>query len=274
MSNGHSCEQTAALLPDFLQGSLGRGQDDLVEQHLRQCDGCRESVAVWNKLSMLPQDEPSPLLRTRFEAMLAAYQQARADAPPHFVERRTKVSLWGAFGWQQWATGLAAAVVALVIGFSAGRYTEKTRGVVSGPHEVAAVRQELSEMRQLVVLSMLQQQSASERLQGIAYSSQQGQTDPRVLEALLGALRTDGSVDVRIAALNALSAHGKQPMVKTGLLEALQPNQSPLVQVALIDLLVQMRDRDAVRQLRSLQQNQQMNPAVRQRAQWALTKLN
>ncbi|MBI3406662.1 MAG: zf-HC2 domain-containing protein [Acidobacteria bacterium] len=269
-----NCEQISELLPDYLQGSLGRGQEDLVERHLRECAACRESVALWNKLSLLPKEEPSPALRARFEAMMLAYEEARraessrAIAPPAKV-----VPIWGGSGWQQWAAGLAAAVVLLIIGFSAGRYSGLTRDM-SAPQELTAVRAELSYMRQLVVLSMMQQQSASERLQGIAWSAQQGQTDPKVLEALVRALRFDSSVDVRLAALTALTPHGKQPIVKTGLIEALQPQQSPLVQVALIDLMVEQRDRSAVRQLQNFQQNPQLNPAVRKRAEWALAKLN
>ena len=87
-------------------------------------------------------------------------------------------------------------------------------------------------------------------------------------------LRYDGSVDVRLAALNALSRYGNQPTVRTGLREALQDRQSPLVQVALIDMLVEMRDSGAVQQLQKLRQDPGLNPTVRQRADWAMSRLN
>ena len=136
------------------------------------------------------------------------------------------------------------------------------------------LRAELRNMRQLVILSMLQQQSASERLQGVNWSMQKGTSDPRVLDALLNTLRHDASVDVRLAALRALSSHHDEPVVRTGLLDSLQPHQSPLVQVALIDLLVELRDASAVQQLQRMQQDRNLNPVVRERADWALTKLN
>src|SRR5207253_8403487 len=68
-------------------------------------------------------------------------------------------------------------------------------------------------MKQMVVLSMLQQQSAGARLEGVTWSTRDQQLDPKVLSALLHTLRHDPSVDVRLAALDALSRHSAQPHV-------------------------------------------------------------
>ncbi len=64
------CEEIGELLPDYLQGSLKAEQDNLVEQHMEQCADCREEVAIWKKLSLLPVEKPSAESRERFEAML------------------------------------------------------------------------------------------------------------------------------------------------------------------------------------------------------------
>jgi HEAT repeat protein len=129
-------------------------------------------------------------------------------------------------------------------------------------------------MKQMVVLSMLQQQSAGERLQGVTFSTREQAADPRVLSALLRTLRYDSSVDVRLAALDALTRHGNQPQVRKGLMEALEGQQSPLVQVGLIDFLVESRDTTARQQLESLKLKPNLNPDVRERAEWAISKLN
>src|SRR5262249_570685 len=125
-----------------------------------------------------------------------------------------------------------------------------------------------------VVLSMLQQQSASERLQGVSYSQREEQLDPQVTTALLHTLRYDGSVDVRLAALDALSKHSTQPQVRRAVLDSLQQQQSALVQVALIDQLLEWRDPDAAQHLRNFEQTPNLNPTVKQRAEWAVSKLN
>jgi hypothetical protein len=55
--------------------------------------------------------------------------------------------------------------------------------------------------------------------------------------------------------------------------DALQEQQSPLVQVALIDQLTEWRDPDATQRLRQFEQTPNLNPAVKQRAEWAIAKL-
>src|SRR5437764_14005090 len=103
---------------------------------------------------------------------------------------------------------------------------------------------ELTSMLQLVALSLLEQQSASQRLEGVNYSTQVERPDPEISTALLHVLRFDNSVDVRLAALDALRRYKDDRQVRSGLLTALQDQQSPLVQIALIDLFVEMGVRD------------------------------
>jgi HEAT repeat protein len=95
-----------------------------------------------------------------------------------------------------------------------------------------------------------------------------------VLNALFHTLRFDASVDVRLAALDALSRYSNQPDVRRQLVDTLQSKQSPLVQVALIDLLVDMHDRSALPQLKQFEQDPKVNPAVRQRVDWGIQQLN
>lgn len=274
-----NCKEIEELLPDYLQGALAREEDDRVEGHLRQCADCRESVALWNKLALLPQEQPSPVLRERFRTLLQAFEEGRAVESRGQVRRLPQGSsnvmpLWTGSSWLRWVAVAACAVLLLGGGFAVGRATSNTVAPIGAQIELASLRSELAGMRQLVVLSMLQQQSAAERLQAITLSTQQGQSDPKVLEALLGALRSDSNVAVRLAALDALSHHGRQPIVQRGLVQALQPQESPLVQVALIDLLVELREPGARQQLQRVRQDPNLNPVVRQRAEWALAKLN
>jgi hypothetical protein len=266
------CEQIATLLPDYLQGSLTPDQSRSVEGHLEQCADCFEEVAVFQKLSLLPVERPSLTSRARFEAMLQAYQAGRSYQPAANPEWRKRSSLWNVFPWLRSPLGAAAwSVAVLVIGIYAGVHLAAPKAPIP---DLAAMQSELTSMKQLVVLSMLQQQSASARLEGVTWSTRQQQLDPQVLSALLHTLRYDQSVDVRLAALDALSRHSRQPQVHQGILDSLQREQSPLVQVALIDLMLEWRDRDAARRLQELEQTPNLNPTVRQRVEWAKSKLD
>src|SRR6266566_6862811 len=252
------CEHIAELLPDYLQGRLSAEQRHNVEAHLEQCADCSEEVVIWRRLSLLPVDQPAPACRARFESMLQAYQAGGSSQPEGGTERWKRASArnWNVFHWLRSPLGAAAWSAALLaIGVYAGL---QMAGSKSHSQDLQAMQSELASTKQLVVLSMLQQQSASARLEGVTWSTRDQQLDPQVLSALLHTLRYDASVDVRLAALDALSRHGRQP----------------LVQVALIDLLLEWRDPDAAQRLQALQQAPNLNPTVRQRVEWAKSKLN
>jgi hypothetical protein len=56
--------------------------------------------------------------------------------------------------------------------------------------------------------------------------------------------------------------------------ESLESQQSPLVQVALIDVLVDLHESSAVEPLRRLQQMPNVDPTVRKHAEWGIQKLS
>ena len=267
------CEQIAELLPDYLEESLNPDQRRDVEAHLKECANCSEEVVLWQKLSLLPIEQPSPQSRARFEAMLQAYQAGRSNQPGSSPAWRKHPSPGNLVDWLRSPLGtLAYGVALLVIGVLVGLRMGSPKG--SPSQELADMRSQLASMKQLVVLSMLQQQSASARLEGVTWSTRDQQLDPKVLSALLHTLRYDPSVDVRLAALDALGHHSAQPQVRTTVVNALEDQQSPLMQVALIDQLVEWHDREAAPNLEKLRQSPNLNPTVRQHADWAIGKLN
>jgi anti-sigma factor RsiW len=291
-----NCEQSTELMADYMVGALAPEQMLVVEEHLRGCGGCAADLAMWQRMAVLPMESPSAESRERFEAMLHAYPSASATAEQNgivvagsgpvvsvapgmglhpkggAVSPRSAWLGWlrSPFGVLAWSAALILLGVLLGAGVGGRRSNES-----SGPpaQELAEVHAELNSMRQLVALSMLQQQSASERLQGVTFTNREEQLDPQVYAALLHTLRYDTSVDVRLAALDALSRHSGQSQVRKSVVDSLQTQQSPMVQVAMIDLLTEWRDPDAAQRLRNFQQSPNLNPTVRQRAQWAVSKL-
>ena len=260
------CEELAELLPDYFKDNLPAASRATVEGHLRECAECSAQVRTWERLGELPDERPSPRLRERFEDMLETYQEGRGErnaSPPIALRFRP-------------AFAYAAAILILGIGFLAGRYVAPRQEA----SEVAVLRTELSNtndriatLNQLVVLSMLQQRSAGERLAGVNYSLQVSRPNPEIVDALLRSLRIDSSVDVRLAALESLRRYADDRQVRRGLLDSLQPKQSPMVQIALIDALVAIQDDEAVAQLEKFQRSPELNPLVRDRARWGLAQL-
>ena len=103
------CEEIGGLLPDYLHGNLNQEQGNRVEEHLGQCAECRDEVSVWEKLGLLPVEQPSAASRARFEAMLHAYRTGRAESTGP-AEPRARVSFWDAFRWLRSARAYSGSV--------------------------------------------------------------------------------------------------------------------------------------------------------------------
>jgi hypothetical protein len=268
------CDDVREQLPDYWTGALDEIGKSELQTHLASCSSCRAEAdtlsVIWKKLGAIPEERPGRALRTRFEATVEAYVQGlrQAERGP---STREKLDKWLEGWWpRQPAFQFGFAVVFLAIGLLVGHsFTQNSRG----DGEVARLREEVRHTRQLVALSLLQQQSASERLKGVDWSNRIPQPDSQVLSALLHTVNYDQNVNVRLAALDALHQSAGNDLVRRGLAEALDRQASPMLQIALIDVLVDIHDKQAGDALKDLMQEAGLNPEVRDRAQWALEQL-
>jgi hypothetical protein len=255
------CEEMRAHFADVLSGS-SRAEREL-EPHLAICPECRGELArmraLWSELGRLPQEEPSPALQRRFYEMLDHAKQAEASRPVNRLKSWMRGPLF---------VPLAAAAC-LLIGLFAGYLTGRPG---KSETEVAQLRGEVASLRQVVALSLLQNQSAADRLRGVTYSNEMGDPDREVLAALLDRLNYDSNVNVRLAAVDALQRFGRDAVVRQGARESLAKQQSPLVQIALIELVSEWKDRQSAPVLQRLAAQPSLNPSVRQRAERALTR--
>ena len=269
-----NCDDVRDQLPDYWTGAMDEAGKSRMQAHFSTCPACRAEAetlgAIWKKLGAIPEERPSRAMRARFEATLEAYVQGlrQAERGPSTREKLDKwlVGWWPREPVFQFGFAMAFLAIGLLVGYSLTRTSQ-------GSGEVAELREEVRHTRQLVALSLLQEQSASERLKGVDWSYRVGPPDSQVLGALLRTVNYDQNVNVRLAALDALHPSASNQMVRQGLLQALPRQTSPLVQIALIDLLVDIRDKDASDPLKGLTQEAGVNPEVRERADWALGQL-
>lgn len=268
------CEQMEELIPDFIAGTLNTEGAAAVEEHIAECSRCAGEVEIWKKLALLPQEHPSPALRSRFDAMLESYQEGRWEKSSLASERQRFFGLSDLVHWIRTPSLSAGwACVLLLMGFLGGRYIDRDGTSGHNAQQLAELQAELHKTSALVAISLLQQQSASERLRGVEWSTRVT-PDPQILDALQSTLRYDSSVDVRLAALDALGHYGHQPEVSRGLVDALGTQDSPLVQIALIDALVDLHESKAIESLKRLQAQPGVDPTVRKHADWGIRQLS
>ena len=269
-----TCNEFEEILPDYLQETGDPRERMTMEKHMAECADCRESYAIWKKLAQLPEVQPSSAMRTRFETMLNAYEEGRWEHDKLKSQRREVSG-----GFSDWfrlpAMQLAAAAAMLVIGIVIGRMVLPQQSNNDSSAQLEALHKELHDTKQLVALTLMQeQQSASDRLQGVSYSMQMNRPDPEIIAALLHTLRHDSSVDVRMAALDSLRRYADDSRVRKGLIDSLQTPQSPMVQVSLIDALVELREKNALPNIQKIEQTPNLNPTVKQHAQKGIERLS
>lgn len=263
-----TCEEARNRMTDYWSLTLGAAEREDFTAHLASCEACRSDVsrigALWQGLDLLPLEEPSGQVRERFYEMLGAYRQGLASAEARPVRR-----WWTMPAWQ-----MAAAAVLLAAGLGIGY---GARGNGQPPAEISQLREEVASMRQLVALSLMQQQSASERLKGVSWSYQVEPSDTEVLNALVTTVRHDPNVNVRLAAVDALRPFTGSPVThltaRNAVVQALPKETSPIVQVALIDFLAELKERNAAPELRRLVSDPDIDVGVRKRAEWALERM-
>jgi len=276
-----NCQQFDQLSVEYIAGSLDPESRAKLEAHLAACPTCRQEtdglVALWTKLAELPDMEPSADLDARFNSMIQGFRQGLDAAKPQ-PPPRSLLAFWiEHLGPSRPLGRLGLAVLVLGLGILAGRLGFDRPPAVSpgGASEaaLARTRQELAQLKEEVALALLAQPSASERLRGVEWTGRLPHPEEQVLAALVRALDSDPNVNVRLAAVGALQQFAAERTVKRALLESLPRQESPLVQVALINLMVELDDQEIIPTLKALLQQNQINDSVRERAEWGLRQL-
>jgi hypothetical protein len=253
------CQDISAKIVDHLAGALGGPERHEFEAHLALCPVCRAEVEnlsqTWDRLTDIPAIRPdSAAMRARLDVLLADSGSISSWLRRYISPR---LLLQG-----------CVALLLLVAGIQLGWQIRP-----SGSREVRELSQEVRSLRQMVTLSLMQQQSASERLKGVSSSNQLDSPGNEVVAALIDTLMRDANVNVRLASIDALKRFAERDVVRSAAVRALDTQSSPLVQMALIDFVVETQDRGALETLRRLSRDDTVNASVRTRAAWGVDHL-
>jgi len=146
---------------------------------------------------------------------------------------------------------LGFGVALIVIGFVIGSQLYPS---VKGS-EVKQLTQEVSELKEMMMLSLLEKESASERLRAVSLTNDMDAVSDKVTEALFQTLNHDTNVNVRLAALEALTPYVSQSDVRARLVKSISQQDSPMVQVTLADLMVAIQEKKSVGELQKILNN-------------------
>ncbi len=167
---------------------------------------------------------------------------------------------------------MAASIGFLIVGFLGGKLYDSFQAQFSRT-EIAALRNDVKEMKQLVMLSMLKKQSPSERIKAVNYAEEFSEPDAKVVNALVGTLNTDGNVNVRLAAAQALARFANTKSARDALIESLEIQTDPIIQISLINLMIDLEEKRAIAPLKKLLNNRNTTQVVKEEVRKGLGTL-
>jgi hypothetical protein len=133
--------------------------------------------------------------------------------------------------------------------------------------ELAQLQQQVAILNRNLVLDRLENDSASKRLLGVIEASDLAEHDPEVRRALLERAVDDRVHSVRSAAIDAIGPRVGSPAVGDELMASLEKAESPLVQLALADLVLRYGNPKQMEQLLQLSEKGRLHPDVAKHVQ-------
>jgi hypothetical protein len=178
------------------------------------------------------------------------------------MKKESKGFSWTSFfSWPELAPKLAFASLTLLIGFFVGYL------FVPSPQsnkEVATLSKEISDLKEMMMFSLLEKESATDRLKAVNLTSEMSPS-AKVTTALLQTLNHDENINVRLAALDALKPYTGDSKVRELLVRSIANQDSPLVQVALADLMVAMQEKSSIKELEKILKSDRTPKEIKKR---------
>ena len=132
---------------------------------------------------------------------------------------------------------------------------------------------ELQESQKTLMLTLLEQPSATARLKAVTLTGEVGSPDSLVIGALFLALNNDENTNVRLAALEALFNYSKLPEVRQGLIESIARQESPLILITLSKAMVALQEKGSVDEFRKLLEKGMLDEKAKNRINENIQKL-
>ncbi|WP_431163069.1 HEAT repeat domain-containing protein [Flagellimonas beolgyonensis] len=262
MKNKHIDE----LIPDYLDGSL-KGEDlRKMEQHLAECPHCQKELEEMKQLFNAFGDDqievPSERLKAQFEKVLETEKSNRGQVVQLQAQRKEN-------NWSNTFLKVAASIALLVASFQMGSVFQQRKA----DKDIALLQEETLQMKQTAMLSLMENQSASKRIQGVSYIEEFESPDEAIIKALGNRLLYDENDNVRMSAFEALAKFTSSESVKNILIEALEKEKNPSIQVAIIQALVQIQEKKAVKPMQKLLDQEDTQPFIKEQIKAVLPSI-
>jgi hypothetical protein len=238
------CEEVDYLMIDYLDGKVDDKVKNEIEKHLNNCERCLDELKDTKQLLGTVSKEvmvtPDESLKINFYHML--HNEIRKNEETKPVVRTISPSPW----YNKSSYRIAAAVALLVAGTFIGMFIRNNPVQSVASNEMLQLRSEVNDLKKNVMLTMLKEESSSDRIQAVSYATEMEDVDENVIRVLVSTLNNDKNVNVKMAAAFALSKFASKKEVTDALVNSLEHQEDPILQVTLINILTERNIKSAL----------------------------
>jgi len=204
-------------------------------------------VAIENEVP-----EPSERMDNQFKSFLAA--EISAHKKTKTTSLLVNHPFWHFLSVKQIAFSAMVLILGVLIGNQLNRWDNQSTDDLASM-EITEVQQ----VRSQLVMALIDQPSANKRLQGIDEASKLHQITDIIINALFKTLNNDPNTNVRLAAVGSLANYTDNPKVREQLVQSITKQISPMVQIALAELMVNIQEKSSVDSMKEMILNPDIN---------------
>ena len=254
-------EKLESLLIDYIDNNLDDSQrlevERILETEKEARDLYRQLKEVLNVMESVSDLEQGHHHKHEFEKTLETESPASDRGRTLFFQPV----------FYRAAAGIALLIAGVAVGYWLNASNQRE-------NELAALKQEMAETKSMMMAMLQNDLSASKRMQGVNVAFEMKEADDDILKALAHAMENDPNTNVRLAALEALSKFINEVRVKKILVSSLSVQKDPVVQIALIQLLVKIKEKGVVQDLEKIIENEESIQAVKDEAYTGILTLS
>jgi len=129
------------------------------------------------------------------------------------------------------------------------------------------------QMNETMVLSLIENQSPSKRLKAVNYIEDFKDPADEIITALIKTLHHDDNSNVRLSTALGLFRFSYRSDVKQALIEALVYEKDPNVQIEIINMLVTIKDKTAIRPMKEMLDKKEVPDFIKEQIKNGITEM-
>ena len=261
-------------LIDYIDGKLDKASEASMERKIKDdAEVAMEYYKLRELLGLIERrvvQQPDKSLETGFMSMLED-EIIELENTLEDLEKNVRNKNVKAYGLTLSSPlGIAASILLVLAGALIGMF------VIRSGHDdqISSLKKELDATKAMVINSLQEKSSASQRIAGVNASFELREADDEIISVLIKTMNNDDNTNVRLAAIEALYQFSSDEKVKNAFIAALVEQKEPVIQLTLINILVNLKENRAMDNMQKLIEDKKTIKSVKDEAQLGLYKLS